>query len=50
MYEAIKHVYQHDKNLKPLVKEDSLYVNKNYFATEIERAIDTVRNDFREKH
>jgi hypothetical protein len=50
VYDAIRHIYSKSKNLQPLLKEESLYINKNYFASELEKGIETVRKDFREKH
>lgn len=50
VYEAVKHLYLQNKDLKGLVKEDTLYANKKFFATDLENAILNVRNDFREKH
>jgi hypothetical protein len=32
------------------LKEDSLLINKNYFGSDIEKAILNIRNDFRNKH
>lgn len=50
VYEAVKHLYQQNKDLKGLVKEDSLYANKKYFATDLENSILKVKEDFRERH
>eukprot|EP00347_Sterkiella_histriomuscorum_P003435 403364304 len=50
VYEAIRHIYSKSKDLQPLIKEESLYVNKNYFAADLEKGIEKVRREFREKH
>lgn len=50
VYEAIRHIYQQSKELRPLVKDNSLYLNKNYFAADMEKGIDVVRKNFRAKH
>ena len=50
VYEAIRHIYQQSKELKHLLKEESLFINKNFFASDLEKGIDKVRNTFREKH
>lgn len=50
IYEAVKHVYGKTESLKHLVKEDSLLVNKRYFASDMEKAISTVRDKFRADH
>lgn len=50
MYEAIRHIYSQSKDLQPLLKDESLYINKNYFASDLEKGIDKVRTSFREKH
>lgn len=49
-YDAIKHLYQQSKELKPLLKEESLLINKKFFASDLEKAIAQVRSDFRERH
>ena len=45
-YEAIKHVYQKSA-LKGLAKEEHILVNKRYFASDMEKAIEGVRTSFR---
>ena len=50
VYEAVKHLYKQSKDLSGLVKEDSLYVNKNYFGTDLENTIIKVKEDFRQRH
>ena len=32
VYEAVRHLYSQSKELRPLLKEESLYVNKKFFA------------------
>jgi hypothetical protein len=50
VYDAVKHLYSQSKELKPLLKEESLYVNKKFFAVDLEKAIDQVKVDFRQRH
>lgn len=46
----MKHLYEQSSPLKGLVKEESLLVNKKFFSSDIENAIDTVKSNFRAKH
>ena len=46
----MKHIYQQNKELKHLVKEDSILVNKEFFAGDLERGIDSIREEFRTRH
>ena len=51
VYEAVKHLYQQNGgDLAGLVREESLLVNKNYFAADLEKAIDKVKAEFRQRH
>lgn len=50
LYEAVKHLYLQSNEFKGLVKEDSLYANIKYFASDLEKAIGKVRTEFRERH
>jgi hypothetical protein len=50
VYEAVRHLYQQSKELKPLLKEDSLFVNKSFFGADLEKGIDKVRGEFRTRH
>ena len=50
VYDAVKHLYNQSKDLKPLLKEESLYVNRKYFSSDMEKSIESVRASFREKH
>ena len=50
VYEAISHLYSKHPELKKLIKEESLYINKKYFSADLEKAIDVVKKEFREKH
>lgn len=45
-YEAIKHVYQKSA-LKDLAKDEHILVNKRYFASDMEKAIEKIRAEFR---
>jgi hypothetical protein len=49
-YDAIRHLYSQTKELKPLLKEESLFINRKHFAADLEKAVDVVRHDFRERH
>lgn len=40
VYEAVRHLYSQAKETKHLIKEDSVYVNRNFFASDLEKAID----------
>lgn len=48
-YEAIKHVYQKSA-LKDLAKDEHILVNKRYFASDMEKAIEGIRSSFRASH
>jgi hypothetical protein len=50
VYEAVRHLYSKSKELKPLIKDESIFVNKKFFAADLEKSIDKVRTEFREKH
>lgn len=50
VYDAIKHIYSQSREFEGLVKDDSLLINKNHFAVDMERALDHVRDDFRRRH
>mmetsp|Transcript_13058 Transcript_13058/g.9450 ORF Transcript_13058/g.9450 Transcript_13058/m.9450 type:complete len:335 (-) Transcript_13058:90-1094(-) len=50
VYEATKHIYSQSKELKELVREGSLLVNRSYFGADMEKAIEGVRRDFRSRH
>ena len=49
-YEAIKHVYQKSEALKNLSKDEHILVNKRYFASDMEKAIEKIRGEFRDKN
>ena len=49
-YDAIRHIYSQSKELTPLLKEESLFINKKHFASDLEKGIATIRRDFRERH
>lgn len=50
VYEAVKHIYQKNSHLAHLISDDdnSLHVSKRYFATELEKGIDKIRQDWRD--
>jgi hypothetical protein len=50
VYDAVKHVYNNNSALRHLVQEDFLLTNKRYFATEMERGIESLRETFRTEH
>lgn len=47
-YDAVKHVYSKTESLKHLLKDDYLLVNRRYFAADIEKAVEVIRNQFRD--
>jgi len=47
VYEAVKHIYQRNSNMTDLVKDDSLYVSKRYFSTDLEKGIEQIRDEWR---
>lgn len=47
VYEAVRHLYSKSKELKPLLKDESLYLNKKFFGTDLEKGIEHVRGEFR---
>lgn len=49
-YEAVKHIYQSNENLKGLVKDDSLMISQRYFATELEKGVERIRDSWRQKN
>ena len=49
-YDAIRHLYSQSKDLKHLVKEESLLISRKYFSADLETAINSVRTDFRTRH
>jgi len=50
IYDAVKHVYGKSKNLKHLAKDDYLLTSKRYFAADMEKAIEGIRDTFRAEH
>ena len=50
VYEAIQHVYSRTKTMKKFLKDDYLLINKRYFATDMEKAIESIRDEFRAEH
>jgi hypothetical protein len=48
VYEAVNHIYA-NSHLKHLISEDgnSLFTNKKYFASDLEKGIDNIRQDWR---
>ena len=52
VFEAIKHIYQRNEGLRHLIGADGneLHVNKKYFTSELEKATQEVRGQFRTKH
>lgn len=49
-YEAVKHIYESNENLKHLVEDDYLHVNRRYFAADTEKGIEAIRAKFRQHH
>ena len=52
VYEAVKHIYEKNSHLKGLIDEDgnSIYTSKKYFASELEKGIQHIRSEFRQKN
>jgi len=50
VYEAVKHIYSKNAGLSNLLKEESLMVSQRYFATDLEKGIQNLRQQFREAH
>ena len=46
-YEAVAHVYNQNENMRGLLKDDHLLVNRRYFAADMEKAIVRMREAFR---
>lgn len=40
VYEAVRHLYTQNKELKPLLKDESIYVNRKHFSSDLEKSID----------
>ena len=51
-YEAVKHIYSKTESLKHLLSEDGseLHVSKRYFATDLEKAIQGIRTEWRDQN
>ncbi len=49
VYEAVRHIYETSRQLRPLVKEESLFVSKKFFASDLEKAISDLRANWRAK-
>ena len=50
IYEAVKHVYAKNESMKGLDRGDHILVNKRYFAADMEKGIEKIREDFRAKN
>jgi hypothetical protein len=52
VYEAVKHIYSKNSGLAHLVSEDgnSLKTSNKYFASEVEKGIDYIRQEWRQKN
>ncbi len=50
VYEAVKHIYTKNAHLAHLVKEESLLTSNKFFASELEKGINHIRDEFRQKH
>jgi hypothetical protein len=46
-YEAVRHIYAKNSNMADLLKEDSLYVSQSYFATDLEKGVERIREEWR---
>ena len=49
-YEAVKHIYESTPSMNHLLEDDHLLVNRRYFAADVEKAVEGMRNKFRAKH
>ena len=49
-YEAVKHIYESTESMKHLLEDDHLLVSKRYFASDVEKAVEGIRDKFRAKH
>ena len=49
-YEAVKHVYSSNESMKHLIKDDHLLVSQEYFASDIEKGCEALRESFRAAH
>lgn len=50
VYEATKHVYESNENMKHLVEDDYLHVNRRYFASDVEKGVGAIRANFRQQN
>ena len=39
VYEAVRHIYEQSRTLRPLLKDESMFVSRKYFASDLEKAI-----------
>ena len=49
-YDAVRHIYSQSKELRPLLKDESLMISRNHFAAELERGVAGIRQDFRQRY
>lgn len=42
-YDAVRHIYSQSKELRPLLKDESLMISRNHFAAELERGVAGIR-------
>ena len=52
VFEAVRHIYQRSAQLRQLVSEDGneLHVSKRYFSNDCEKAIEGIRDTFRQEN
>ena len=50
LYETVRELYSRDPNCSNLLREESLLVSRMSFAPQIERVVDKLRKEFREKN
>ena len=52
VYDALKHIYSKSRHLSHLVNSNGseLHVSKRYFASDLEKAILSIRNEWRDAH
>lgn len=50
VYEAVQHVYEKNESLNHLLHDDYLLTNTRYFATDMEKGIEKIRDEFRSQN
>lgn len=50
VYDTVRHIYDKSAHLRHLIRDNSILTNNRYFASELEKGIDGIRSNFRERH